>query len=88
MFSLKRLHLDILETINDGSEQLYDDSDLQNGKFEAKCGEVKKEFETKCPYFGQFSKPGDKFEFIEQVYTTNLGPRVSGHLVFKFKGKC
>ena len=58
MYTLKRLHLDIFETINDGSEQLYEDEKI-DGNFEAKCGEIKKSFPTPASHFGQFTKPGD-----------------------------
>ena len=86
MYSLKRICLEIFETINDGSEQLYEDGEV-NGNFEALYNIIQKDFETPNTHFGQFTKPGDTFEFIEQVYTTDLGLRVSGHLDFKYKGK-
>ena len=53
MYSLKRLHLDIFETINDGSEQLYEDGEV-DGNFEAKCGEIKKTFTTPVDQYHLF----------------------------------
>ena len=53
MYSLKRLHLDIFETINDGSEQLYEDGEV-DGNFEAKCGEIKKTFTTSVEQYHLF----------------------------------
>ena len=82
---MKQFHLDIHETINDGSEMLYDDDQVEGG-FEAKCGEIHKDFPQNQSYFGSFSKNDDSYEFIEQTYTVKLGARASGYILFKHIG--